>query len=107
MADFVRVEREGGCAWVTLDRPPLNLIVPEMVEGLRAAFEDLRCDAGVRAAVITGAGRATTAGMQLQAMRDLDPGSAKAFIASLHLVYGPEGLVEVDDLTNDRRVGQQ
>src|SRR6266852_4702908 len=41
MADFafVRVERRGGCAWVTLDRPPLNLIVPEMVRGIKAAFE--------------------------------------------------------------------
>lgn len=84
MADFVRVEREGACAWVTLDRPPLNLIVPEMVEGIRRTFETLRRDPGVRAAVITGAGRATTAGMQLQVLRELTPGSAKTFIASLH-----------------------
>lgn len=84
MADFVRVEREGACAWVTLDRPPLNLIVPEMVEGIRRTFETLRRDAGVRAAVITGAGRATTAGMQLQVLRELTPGGAKTFIASLH-----------------------
>jgi enoyl-CoA hydratase len=84
MADFVRVEREGACAWVTLDRPPLNLIVPEMVEGIRRTFEALRRDAGVRAAVITGAGRATTAGMQLQVLRELTPGGAKTFIASLH-----------------------
>jgi enoyl-CoA hydratase len=92
MADFVRVEREGACAWVTLDRPPLNLIVPEMVEGIRRTFEALRRDAGVRAAVITGAGRATTAGMQLQVLRELTPGGAKTFIASLHeaisLVHG-------------------
>ena len=88
MADFVRLEREGPCAWVTLDRPPLNLIVPEMVEGLRATFEGLRRDRGVRAAVITGAGRATTAGMQLQVLRELEPGSAKAFIASLHEAIG-------------------
>jgi len=92
MADFVRVEREGACAWVTLDRPPLNLIVPEMVEGIRRTFETLRRDPGVRAAVITGAGRATTAGMQLQVLRELTPGGAKTFIASLHeaiaLVHG-------------------
>lgn len=84
MADFVRVEREGACAWVTLDRPPLNLIVPEMVEGIRRTFETLRRDPGVRAAVISGAGRATTAGMQLQVLRELTPGGAKTFIASLH-----------------------
>jgi len=82
--DFVRVEREGALAWVTLDRPPLNLIVPEMVEGVRVTFEALRRDATIRAAVITGAGRATTGGMQLQVLRDFTPGPAKAFIASLH-----------------------
>ena len=86
--DFVRVEREGALAWVTLDRPPLNLIVPEMVEGIRSTFEALRRDPGVRAAVITGAGRATTGGMQLQVLRDLSPAGAKAFIASLHEAIG-------------------
>ena len=84
MPEFVRVDRADGVAWVTLDRPPLNLIVPEMVEGLRATFGALRRDATVRAAVITGAGRATTGGMQLQVLRELDPGTATAFIASLH-----------------------
>ena len=39
---FVRVEERQGCVWVTLDRPPLNLIVPEMVAGLKAAFQTLR-----------------------------------------------------------------
>ena len=86
MADFefVRVERRGGCAWVTLDRPPLNLIVPEMIRGIKAAFEELREDPRVRAAVLTGSGRAMTAGMQLQFLRDLTAREAKAFIATLH-----------------------
>jgi enoyl-CoA hydratase/carnithine racemase len=83
MSDFVRVERRQGCAWVTLDRPPLNLIVPEMVEGLRRAFEDLRRDPGVRAAVVTGAGRLMTGGMQIQVLRDFTQAQAKAFIQSL------------------------
>jgi enoyl-CoA hydratase/carnithine racemase len=81
---FVRVEREGALAWLTLDRPPLNLIVPEMVEGIRSALDALRRDPAVRLAVIGGAGRVTTGGMQLQVLRELAPGSAKAFIASLH-----------------------
>jgi enoyl-CoA hydratase/carnithine racemase len=82
--DFVRVDRDGELAWVTLDRPPLNLIVPEMVEGIRATFDALRRDPTVRAAIITGAGRATTGGMQLQVLREFTPATAKAFIASLH-----------------------
>jgi enoyl-CoA hydratase/carnithine racemase len=81
---FVRVEERRGCAWVTLDRPPLNLIVPEMVEGVAAAFTALAGDSGVRAAVVTGAGRATTAGMQLQFLAELTAARAKAFITRLH-----------------------
>lgn len=86
MADspFVRVEQRGACARVTLDRPPLNLIVPEMIEGIRAAFAALAGDARVRAAVLTGQGRATTGGMQLEFLLGLDARRAKDFIASLH-----------------------
>ena len=81
---FVTVERAGPLAWVTLDRPPLNLIVPEMVEGIRSVFDALRVDPEVRLAVVAGAGRVTTGGMQLQVLRELTPATAKAFIASLH-----------------------
>jgi enoyl-CoA hydratase len=88
MPDFVRVERDHGLAWVTLDRPPLNLIVPEMVEGIRSTFDALRRDPDVRLAVVGGAGRVTTGGMQLQVLRELNPATAKAFIASLHEAIG-------------------
>jgi len=81
---FVRVERRGRCAWVWLDRPPLNLIVPEMIEGLGSVFGELTEDPEVGAAVLTGSGRATTAGVQLQFLRDLTARQAKAFIVTLH-----------------------
>ena len=85
MADgAVHVERRGGCAWVTLDRPPLNLLVPDMLRAVRDEFQALVRDPAVRAAVITGAGRATTGGMQVQVLRELDPASAKALITLVH-----------------------
>src|SRR5512147_1254002 len=84
MPALVRVERKRGCAWVTLDRPPLNLIVPELIAELKAAFDALSADPAVRVAVVTGHGRAMTAGMQVQALRDLTPSSAKALISALH-----------------------
>jgi enoyl-CoA hydratase/carnithine racemase len=80
----VRVERRGSCAWVTLDRPPLNLLEPGLVRALRDTFTGLARDSTVRAAVVTGAGRATTGGMQLQFLMDLNPAAAKAFITLLH-----------------------
>ena len=84
MPALVRVEKKKACAWVTLDRPPLNLIVPDLIAELRAAFETLARDEEVRAAVVTGAGRAFTAGMQVQVLRDLTPATAKVLITALH-----------------------
>ena len=81
---MLRVERRGAAAWVTLDRPPLNLLVPELLRALRDAFQELVRDPSVRAAVVTGAGRATTGGMQVQVLRELDPASAKALISLVH-----------------------
>ena len=74
----------GSSVWVTLDRPPLNLIVPEMIRGIRTAFDDLQADPRVRVAVLTGSGRAMTAGMQLEFLRELSAHEAKAFIGTLH-----------------------
>ncbi len=84
MADApVRVERRGGVAWCTLDRPPLNLFDPALITALRGVFDDLARDPGVRAAVLTGAGRAFTAGMDVHVLRDLDAGAARRLIVSL------------------------
>lgn len=79
----IRVERRGGVAWCTLDRPPLNLIDPALIAALRETFDDLARDPGVRAAVLTGAGRAFTAGMNVHVLRDLDASGARRLIGSL------------------------
>ncbi|HYB40877.1 MAG TPA: enoyl-CoA hydratase-related protein [Candidatus Methylomirabilis sp.] len=81
---FLRLERRGACARVVLDRPPLNLLVPEMVGGIEATFRELGADPRIRVAVLTGAGRVLTAGMQLQFLQSLTAASAKAFITTLH-----------------------
>jgi enoyl-CoA hydratase/carnithine racemase len=81
---LVRIENRDGCAWVTLDRPPLNLLVPELIAAIRDGFRGLAGNPRVRAAVLTGAGRATCAGMQLEVLRDLDAAGAKRLITLLH-----------------------
>ena len=85
MADGrVRVERvHGDVVRCTLDRPPLNLLEPGVIAALRDAFDALARDASVRAAVVTGAGRAFTAGMDVHVLRDLDVPSAKTLISGL------------------------
>ena len=78
------VEREGSVVWCTLDRPPLNLLEPRLMRVLRETFEALARDPSVRVAVLTGAGRAFTAGMDLRVLRELDVPRAKRLITALH-----------------------
>ncbi|MBI2468397.1 MAG: enoyl-CoA hydratase/isomerase family protein [Candidatus Rokubacteria bacterium] len=83
MADLT-VAREGSLARVTLDRPPLNILTPALIAELGAAFRGLRGDPAVRVVVLAGAGRAFSAGVEVQAMRDLDPQTARTLIEGLH-----------------------
>lgn len=80
----IRVERLGGVVRCTLDRPPLNLFEPGLIAALRSTFETLAADPTVRLAVVTGAGRAFTGGMNVRVLHDLDAAGATALITSLH-----------------------
>ena len=54
---------------VTMDRPDaLNAFNPEMMHDLCGAFLRAACDTAVKVIVLTGAGRAFTAGADLKAM---------------------------------------
>src|SRR3989442_5803186 len=65
------VERAGGAAWCTLDRPPLNLLEPGLIHAVRATFEALAADRVTRVAILTGGGRAFTAGLDGRGVGDL------------------------------------
>lgn len=81
----ITVDRRGDVAWCTLARPPLNLLEPDAIAELRAAFADLAGDARLHAAVVTGGeARAFTAGMDVHVLRDLDAAGARALISALH-----------------------
>ena len=63
LPDVIRVEADGPLRIVTLSRPDqLNAINPELHLGLTELFPQLSADADARVAVITGAGRAFSAG---------------------------------------------
>lgn len=63
MAETVLRERRGPTALLTLNRPEkLNALSNELIAALLAALDDCERDAGVRAVVVTGAGRAFSAG---------------------------------------------
>ena len=62
MNTVVRFERDRDVAVVTIDNPPVNALGPGVVAGLKAAIEQANADAGVRAIVVSGAGRTFIAG---------------------------------------------
>ena len=59
-----------GNATVMLNRPEVhNAFDPEMVDALAATLKKLEADAGVRAVVLTGAGKSFSAGADIEHMR--------------------------------------
>lgn len=71
----VLVSREGAVLVLTLNRPDrLNAVSLGLYERLSAELGAAEADRGVRAVVLTGAGRAFSAGADLKAHRDSPPG---------------------------------
>ncbi|MBW2256485.1 MAG: enoyl-CoA hydratase/isomerase family protein, partial [Deltaproteobacteria bacterium] len=73
-------ERRGAVAILTLNRPrALNALSAGLLDALDAALDDLEGDDGLRAVVITGAGKAFVAGADISEMAAYDPILAEAF----------------------------
>jgi len=71
------VERHGPVLVVTMNRPQArNALTPAMMEIMRSAWDRVDSDPGIRVAVLTGAGGAFCAGMDLKAMTRSPPGDA-------------------------------
>lgn len=67
------VEKEDGIATLTLNRPDqLNALSLELRECLHEELESIRTDSQIRAVILTGAGRAFCAGLDLKEMGDPD-----------------------------------
>jgi len=61
------VEKQDQIATLTLNRPEcMNALSTELRDALETAFEDLANDADIRVAILTGAGRAFCAGLDLK-----------------------------------------
>lgn len=69
MSSVLDVEKEGGIATVTLNRPEaMNALSSELRKAIAKAFRELQADDDIRAVILTGAGRAFCAGMDLKEM---------------------------------------
>jgi enoyl-CoA hydratase len=71
MTDLLLVERRDGYAILTLNRPEaLNAMSAGLLQALIETCEDMEVDPSVRGLIVTGAGRAFCAGMDLKELQD-------------------------------------
>ena len=88
MAELVHLEKQGSVALVTVDRPDaLNALNRAVLDALDAVIDAIAGDAGVKAVVVTGAGRAFVAGADIAEMKTMTPLAAEAFSASAHRIF--------------------
>jgi enoyl-CoA hydratase len=77
---FVEVTDEGHVSILTINRPDkLNALSQEVLGDLSAAIESISRRDDVRAAVITGTGKAFVAGADIAAMRDMEEAQGRGF----------------------------
>lgn len=73
-------EKRDAFAYITFNRPKaLNAINREMLDDLARITDDLRRDEGIRAIIVTGAGKAFIAGADIAAMRDFTAAEGREF----------------------------
>jgi enoyl-CoA hydratase len=77
---------DGPIATLMLDAPPLNLLGDPMRQAMLEALADFRTR-GVRAIVVTGAGRAFCAGADLRDEAKLTPADVQAFLDADEAVF--------------------
>lgn len=79
MTSLLEERREGGVAWLTLNRPERrNALDGELIRALHAAVLRLGTDPTCRVLVLAAAGTAFCAGADLNAMRELGRGDPAA-----------------------------
>ncbi len=75
--DFLKVDRQGPVAWLTLNRPQRrNALTQPMMLELERAFGELRGDTGSRVVVLRGEGGHFCAGGDLGSMANVPPAPA-------------------------------
>jgi methylglutaconyl-CoA hydratase len=80
--DTLKLEMEADLATLTLNRPDKrNAISPAMIEELLVALEEVE-NSRTRVVILTGAGKAFCAGMDLEALRALAEESAHSLLES-------------------------
>jgi len=71
VAEFVRLEADGGVGTIRLDRPKMNALNAQVEEEIRAAAQEATADKDIRAVVVYGGERVFAAGADIKEMADM------------------------------------
>jgi len=88
MTSFVEITEDGLVSTLTLNRPDkLNALSTEVLGELRSAIATIGANEELRAAIITGAGKAFAAGADIAAMAKMNEWQGRDFGALGHSVF--------------------
>lgn len=88
MTEAVKIERHGAVAVLRLDDPSaMNALSPAVKAGMQTQVPKLIEDAGVRAIVLTGTGKAFCAGGDIRSMQDPEGRQAPAVRARMQVTH--------------------
>jgi enoyl-CoA hydratase/carnithine racemase len=83
---------ENRIALVTIDNPPMNALSREVFEEISEVFSEIEKDAGIKAAVFTGAGKAFIAGADIRMLQQI--GSAQESLELTKVFHGTLNKIE-------------
>jgi enoyl-CoA hydratase len=87
-SSHLRLERhDGDIAQLTIDRPPVNALNPALLADLEDRLEGLASDPGLRALIVTGAGKVLSGGMDLKELQGFSPDEERAMVVGLNRAF--------------------
>jgi enoyl-CoA hydratase len=88
MPSFVDITHDEHVSTLTINRPDkLNALSQEVLDDLSKAVEEVERREGIRAAVITGTGKAFVAGADIARMKDMNQAQGRGFGATGHKLF--------------------
>ena len=100
-SDSIQYEVDEGVAYITLDRPPLNLIDLELTEDYLRALDTADADEEVRVLVLSGNGKGLSAGVDIKFMRDFDDAAMAAFVQRFYVDQVKRCLLYTSDAADE------
>ena len=88
MAEFVRLEVDGGGGTIRLDRPPMNAFNRQMQEEFKSCAEEAAGRADIRAVIVYGGERVFAAGADVKQMADMSYADMAAIARRLSACFG-------------------